>query len=474
MFMIFSIAAKNIWRNRLRSLVVISAVAIGLVAGIFSVALMDGVLYQRIDSAIHNEVSSLQLHRAGYLENNETDFTIAGADSIAEIISVMPEVQAVSLRLKTEAMVNSGHGPRGIILLGVKPEQEKKVTALYKHILDSAGSYFGVLKRNPAVVGEALANKLKVHLHSKIRVDAVSKEGEPVSAVFRIVGIFKTDNSVFDETNVFVRYKDMRRLLGFDRGEAHEIAVLTTDITATDSLQNRLTRMFTRWKIDSTALLKMKNGNLKPYILRAFSGIAGDGLYDYSEMNRLIKRLVNKEDMPKARELIFEACRSAVTVENWGKLAPDLELSAKWLNLMLYIFVGIILLALGFGIINTMLMVVLERIKELGMLMAVGMNRLRVYIMVMVETVLLSLTGGLAGIVLSYLVILTVSHTGIDLSAFSEGLNSIGYSTLVYPRITFDDYVKIVLMVIATGILAALYPAWKAVKLNPAEAIRME
>ena len=110
--MIFTISWKNIWRNKQRSLVVIFAIAVGLWAGISSVAMMRGTLIQRVDSAISNEVSSLQLHRVEFLDNNETDYTIANADSLMEIIGAYPGVKAVSKRLKTEAMVNSGHGPR--------------------------------------------------------------------------------------------------------------------------------------------------------------------------------------------------------------------------------------------------------------------------------------------------------------------------------------------------------------------------
>ena len=70
------------------------------------------------------------------------------------------------------------------------------------------------------------------------------------------------------------------------------------------------------------------------------------------------------------------------------------------MNYYLFIFLIIILLALGFGIVNTMLMAVLERVKELGMLMAIGMNRKRVFRMIMLETVFLGLTGAMVGTML--------------------------------------------------------------------------
>jgi ABC-type antimicrobial peptide transport system permease subunit len=144
------------------------------------------------------------------------------------------------------------------------------------------------------------------------------------------------------------------------------------------------------------------------------------------------------------------------------------------MNLMLYIFVGIILLALGFGIVNTMLMVILERVKELGMLMAVGMNRVRVFSMIVLETVFLSLTGGTIGILLALILTQITGKTGIDLSLWGDGLNSMGYDSIIYPEIGFDSIIGVAIMVIITGVLSAIYPARKAIRLNPAEALRID
>ncbi|MCF8303563.1 MAG: FtsX-like permease family protein [Bacteroidales bacterium] len=158
----------------------------------------------------------------------------------------------------------------------------------------------------------------------------------------------------------------------------------------------------------------------------------------------------------------------------WKKLQPDMELMTESMDFMMYIFVGIILLALGFGIVNTMLMVILERVKELGMLMAIGMNKARVYTMIVLETVFLSLTGGVIGIVIAVIVTALTHQTGIDLSIWAEGLNAYGFDAIVYPELTFEAVIEVTGLVIAVGIIAALYPAYKAIKLNPAEALRTD
>ncbi|MBL4658113.1 MAG: ABC transporter permease [Flavobacteriales bacterium] len=159
-------------------------------------------------------------------------------------------------------------------------------------------------------------------------------------------------------------------------------------------------------------------------------------------------------------------------VESWTDLAPELKLMDMMLDKMIFIIMGIILLALSFGIVNTMLMVILERTRELGMLMSVGMNKAKIFLLVMVETVMLSAIGGPIGMALSSLMINHLGKTGIDLSAVGEGLKTFGIGSIIYPKLLDGDLVTIGLMVIGIGILSAIYPAIKALKLKPAEAVR--
>ncbi len=161
-------------------------------------------------------------------------------------------------------------------------------------------------------------------------------------------------------------------------------------------------------------------------------------------------------------------------VKTWREIMPDVSLVEGSFGLTMYIFIGIILLALLFGIINTMLMAVLERTKELGMLMAIGMNKFRVFNMILLETVMLSLFGGVCGILLGWALNLYFGVYGIDLGTWSTAYKSMGFDTLVYTKLSLSITFDIAWMVIVTGILAAIYPAIKALKLKPADAIRID
>jgi ABC-type antimicrobial peptide transport system permease subunit len=117
-------------------------------------------------------------------------------------------------------------------------------------------------------------------------------------------------------------------------------------------------------------------------------------------------------------------------------------------------------------------MSVLERIRELGMLMAIGLNKRKIFFMIMLETFYLTLISTPIGLLAGWLTVKILGKTGINLSMFSEGLASYGFSSMIYPALDHNKYLIIIIMCLITAILSAIYPAYKALQLNPSEAIR--
>jgi ABC-type lipoprotein release transport system permease subunit len=203
-----------------------------------------------------------------------------------------------------------------------------------------------------------------------------------------------------------------------------------------------------------------------------------------SDLSRIL--VMNENDCHEIAVLLDQnnqletACRTLesklpdLDVKTWREIMPDVSLVESSFGITTFIIMLIILLALLFGIINTMLMAVLERTKELGMLMAIGMNRIKVFTMILFETVLLSLSGGICGILLGWVLIIWFGDAGIDLGAWSAAYKSMGYDTLVYTRLSISISLEIALMVMITGIIASIYPALKALRLKPADAIRID
>lgn len=409
--MIFSIAWKNVWRNKLRSLIIIVSISLGLLGGIFYLAFANGMAQQQINSAIQTTISNIQLHNPNYLINNEIEFTISNPGEKLEIIAGTEGVKSVSERFVSPAMASSAITGTGIMIHGIIPQKEMKVSDLYTKLED--GTYFESDLRNPIIIGQKLADKLKIKTNSKVVITIQNSEGDISYGAFRVVGIYKTDNSALDQLNVYVDKTDLCALIEVDQESVNEIGILLNHNELTTKVTEKLESDFAN-EIDSGAL----------------------------------------------------------TVRGWEEIQPVLKMFNEMTIQFSMIFVVIILVALSFGIINTMLMAVMERVREIGMLMAIGMNKIKVFLMIMLETVLLSVTGGFVGLSLSYITIELTNRSGIDLSIFAEGLNSWGYSAFVYPELANIYYVQIGLLVFLTAMLASILPARKALKFNPAEAVR--
>ncbi|MBC8488291.1 MAG: ABC transporter permease [Bacteroidetes bacterium] len=405
--MIFSVSWRNVWRNKIRSLVVISAVAIGIFAGVWSAAFFKGMMNQRIDKVIKTELSSIQVHNPDFRKTSEFSNYIPDATDLAGQIKTIPHVKGVSNRIVVQSMVASAETASGVVIIGVDPEVEPTVTNLNEKIID--GAYFKGIKKNPVVIGKKLAEKLNVKVRSKVVITIQDIENDITSGAFRVAGIYTTNNNMYDETHVFVRYSDLAVLSGLPENAGHEIAI---------SLDNN-------------------------------------------------ENLLEVQDKVSALATDYE-------VLNWKELSPEMSYLTEVMDMYMYIFIVIILLALLFGIINTMLMVVMERTKEIGMLMAVGMNKFRIFSMIVLESVMLSLVGGIVGIIIGAIVSKIGEKHPIDLSMWSEGYQALGYDSFVYTQLQPDLIINVAILVIITGIIAALYPAYKALKNDPADALRIE
>ncbi|WP_372647869.1 ABC transporter permease [Draconibacterium sp.] len=406
--MILSIAWRNVWRSKTRSIVMIAAIALGLFAGIFMMAFMNGMYNSRIESATKSELSHIQVHALHFLDNTESELFIPNGFTLAEQIAALDSVEAASPRLIAEPFIMAAHGTGGGKMLGIDPEKEKLVTDIWQHLVE--GTYLEKTSRMPPVlVGKKLADKLRLKVGTKINVQLVDFNGDLSSKGYRVAGIYKTVNTGFDEMHLFVNINDLRSQIGIQPEAVHEIAILLKD--------------------NSYAPL------VKPAVQKTAPGM---------------------------------------DVQTWKELSPEMSLITDSMDQYMYIFILIILIALCFGIINTMLMAVLERVKEIGMLMAIGMNKRKIFNMIILESVMLTLTGGLVGILLGIGVSRIFEQHPINLSAFAQGLEQYGMSTEIATVFPSHSLGILITLVVFTGLISAIYPARKALKLNPAEATRTE
>ena len=401
---LIKIGWRNIWRNKKRSVVVILSIILGLYGGLIIVSLMTTLNHQRMDTAINTYLADIQIHNKNYSNEYSIIDTIPNVQDLEEILKNDSRVKAFSKRAVINGMLSNSTGSYGVNVLGIHPDDEIKVTKVYSKMVE--GDYFVSKRPNTMIVGKKLADKLNLKIRSKVVIAFQDTNGDITSLLYRIEGIFRSGNSMFDDYNVFVKnnsiFSNLPDLSGY-----HEIPILTTHNDITKSLK-----------------------------------------FDLQQIN------------------------DSIDVKSWDDIAVELAYANKMMSSFLYIFMLIVLSGLSFGIINTMLMAVLERKKEIGMLMSIGMTKIYIFLMICFETVFLSLVSIPFALLITYFTVDYFSVVGIDLSVVASGLENFGVGSMFYLKLPSEYYINLSMLVIFISFISSIFPAIRALKINPAEATK--
>lgn len=404
--MLLSIAYRNIWRNPVRSLVVIGSMILGIWGGTFIVAFFSGMTQQQLKDMLRQEVSHIQVHNPSFLEQFEPSDTLHRMVDLELRLAHDERVESFSSRLMGLGLIASARLTTGGMVVGIDATSETAVTQLGDRLVE--GDLFASDRPNQVVIGARLAERLQVGLKNKIVVTLPDVQGEMVSTALRVSGIYRERAAAKAGSKIYLRDKDMSALMGMGNAR-HEVAVFVKEL---------------------------------------------------SDVPQLAEELVSEYDLDVVRQ--------------WNEISPELRLISESYDQYVMIIIAIILLALLFGIVNTMLMAVLERTRELGVLMAVGLTRWKVFWMILLETVMIGTIGGPLGLLIAWGTIQWTGRHGIDLSMYAESLEAYGLTTRVFPLLEVGGYVQILVMVLSASLIAALFPALHAIRLKPLDAIRSQ
>ncbi len=269
------------------------------------------------------------------------------------------------------------------------------------------GRYLGPDDEHGILVGKALADKFETKLGRKLVLMSQDSDREIGSKAFRIVGIFRAEMEATEKQFAFVTLRAAQHML------------------------------------------KVENG--------------------ISEVSIVMP---NRHEV----ELVAEDLRDALPpstyeVHSWRELLPLVNAYLSLFDTFIFIWFLVVFIAMGFGIVNTTLMAVFERIREFGLLKALGMKPWWIVRGVLTESFLLLVMGTAAGNILSFLSVFALSGSGIDLSSFAAGAEFAGISRVIYPAIHPKDVVMANLVVFILGLFVSVYPAAKAARFTPVEAL---
>ncbi len=406
MSILIKIAWRNIWRNPRRSWVLITALAVAVFSFLGSVAYIDGFSIQMIDSAINLQGGHIQVSGRGYHKNPTIRTYVPDVARVERIIAENDAIR-YALQTTTPGMINSAEQASGVVITGVDPVREVEVSSVAESIIE--GSYLAPEgEANEVVMGAMLAEQLNVLLGEKVVLMANDLDNEVGAGAYRIVGLYRTNSSDFDKTNVYLHLNQARNLIGYTAEQA------------------------------STVTLRLDPG-LDP-----------------------VETAIHLQTTLDAADL---------EILTWHERSPLLVMMNEMMNLANIFLVIILFTAIAFTLINSFIMVIFERIREIGIMSANGVRPGQVRLMLYLEAVFIVLLGTAVGGAIAVVLITWWSAVGLDLSAFAEGLSSFGAASVLYPYIHWGHILNGFVMIFVLVLLAVLYPAVKASRFETVDAI---
>jgi ABC-type lipoprotein release transport system permease subunit len=397
------LAWRNLWRNYRRTLIMLTAIVIGVWAMILFSALMSGMLDEMVRGGLRALPGEVQVHHRNYRDDPSVANSIdAPAGALLRQLN-SPPITGWSARIKVPAMISSERDNRGIQLLGIDPAEE---IALGFDLEDMVEGRFLQGTDDPGVViGRKLAERLETRLGKRVVIMSQDPDNNVADRGIRIVGIYKARLQATEELNVYAGRKTLQQMLNIG-SQVSEIAATADDYRQVDAW----------WP--------------------ALAETAG----------------------PELETLPWTSLN--------GYLETMLDMQGKF-NLVIMV---VIFLALSFGLVNTLVMAVFERVREIGLMMALGMRPQWIMYQVLLESLMLLGLGLLIGNVLAVVTILPL-ESGIDVSGVSEGLELAGMGATLYPVLHVSDMLMSTAVVLVLGLMASLLPAWRASRYNPIQAL---
>ncbi len=418
------LAWRNLWRNRTRTAITLSAISLTLALWLVSVGIGDAMYASMHDAAERTAGGAVLVHAEGYWAQQTSDHVMAGdVEGLIATVAGIPGVEAVIPRVILNGLVSSPRGNAGVRITGVDPALQRRLQDMSRHViegdfleppLDVATPAKSKKPKKPLVLGKKVVKDLGLALGDRVVVTATDPTGEMVRALFYLTGIIETGSDTMDGVLAFTTLEGAQSAVGME-GELTQLGVLVID-------------QGTRATVAAGIAAATKAGGYP------------------------------------------------VEVMTWDQAMPEMVSFTELDYRMNQVFFFVIFLVVCFGIANTFLMAVMERIRELGLLAALGLTPREIAGLVLRETWLLALAGIALGLLVGYLGHAWIAANGIDIAALQgadfEVSGVIMDDMILRSRFNPTKWGVGVGAVLVLVMVSALYPAWRATRVEPATAMR--
>lgn len=402
----------NIWRNRRRTLLTLSSVAFGVMLAILFTGLGDQNWREMIDLAARLGGGHVSIQNVEYLDSPMLRHSVQDSAELREQVLRDPDVLRAVTRISGQIMLSTAGKTYGAGVIGIDPSEEDVETFSLIDAIDE-GEMLTSSRGNQIIIGRQLAKNLNARLKSKVIYTLTDPKGEIIFGVARVSGIVTTGAPTVDAGLAILPIDTLRETLSMADGEGTQIALF---------------------------------------------------LKDHREADRVADRL--SSGLPKN-----------LAVLPWHRIQPELAgfIAMKVAGAQLMEMIIMVLVAAG--IFNTLFVSVMERIREFGIMLAIGFSPATLFALVMLESLWLGLVGLVGAAIVTAAPYYFLSTRGIDISEqlgiTGTEVAGVALTSVLRVGIYPENALIIALAALAGTLLAAIYPAWQAGRVAPAETIRL-
>jgi len=403
-------AWRNIWRNPRRSILTILAIAFASLLLVFMLSWQFGSYDTMINSSVKIHTGHVQVQAKGYQDKRAMRLVVSDPAAVGAIFDKTEGVETYTYRANAFSLVSSKERTYGAIVIGIDPVREAMVSTLGKLIRQ--GSYLSAGDTDQALVGKLLAKNLRVGLGDELVVLGQGRDGSIAATVVKVKGIFDSGQDEFDRSSIHIPLKYFQDVYAM-YGAAHEVVAFGKSLEYVP-------------KIKGTVMAGIENTNKKGHLVAL----------------------------------------------DWMELMPGLIEAIKMDLVSGFIFYIILIVVVAFSILNTFLMVIFERTREFGVLMAMGTTPGRLTKVLLIESASMTMVGIVLGIIAGSLITWYFQVHGIVISGASELMRQYGLPERMFPQLSLLSVSIGPGVVLVITLLTALYPALKVRRLRPVEAMR--
>lgn len=407
-----SLAWRNLWRNRRRTLITLFGIAFGMFLSVFFTGMGDASYSDMINYGAKMGGGHVTIQHEGYLDEPSLKKTVPRSEVILKMVRGHKGVTLAAERITGAAMMATASNNVGAFFIAIDPAVENATSLVFAdHIID--GRLFDADDKQGVVIGATMAENLDVKVGKKIVLTLTDRKGEIVTALVRVRGIVRTGADTIDGGLCLLAIGPVRELLGYAPNEATQIAIFIDD---------------------------------------------------------------HRQSRPLADEF-SSRLEGSTTSLTWAEHQPDLAGMIEMKVGSTWVMEIIIMALLAAGIFNTLFVSVMERLREFGILSAIGFSARQIFTLVMWESFWLALVGLFAAALLTAGPYYHFSTVGIDYSELIKGGTEVAgvalLEPILYVHIYAEHLFELVLLVVGATMAAGLYPAWRAGRVPPAQAIRL-